>query len=574
MKTALVSLALLIAVTTGGWILWRSHTGARSASQARRILYYQDSMHPWIKSDAPGKCTVCGMDLTPIYEGQAGFGGDNVVVLTSNSVTVLNVQTEAVKRQSVVRILRVAGLLDANETKKAIVTAPTAGRIEETAIDYAGVEVRKGQPLLTFYSPELTQQKYRYLVRAQRATDQHDPAGGLASQKGEADPYYSDLVAPLTGTVIERNVSRGQYVSEGERLFTIADASILWFRFDVYEQQLPWLRLGQKVMVSLPALPGDTFEAVISFIDPMLDPATRTVKVRADLANPLVELEGARQRRFKFGMYAEGVVRAEVADRLAVPRAAVLCPGSIACVYVDKGDGAYERRQIKLGRQGDDLCEVRAGLEEGDRVVTSGNVLLDAQAQFAQKGESNDSAEPVADPATAKVPDVAPPPHSNGPTVASPSPLTGADALPRPAGAGSGAAPSAHQDDSGTVDSQPAGESASSTVLAPQTQTAALPVPAAHAVAGPLTPSGGRGRPHTQAGSPDPIPYGGRRMLEGPMFVRMAELRNAELAEKRAAKACITNTAAAAVAQVTDNATSPAMVHSITPAVQPPASQP
>ena len=114
MKRILISIALLVAVFAGGWSLWRSHALKRSADQGHRILFYQDSMHPWIKSDSPGKCTICGMDLTPIHEGQQAFGGaENVVVLSSNSITVLNVQTDEVKRQPLNRTLRVAGTLEA-----------------------------------------------------------------------------------------------------------------------------------------------------------------------------------------------------------------------------------------------------------------------------------------------------------------------------------------------------------------------------------------------------------------------------------------------------------------------------
>lgn len=531
MKKTLISLALLVCIPAGGWLLWRNAVPSAPHPGARKVLFYQDSMHPWIKADTPGKCTVCGMDLTPIYEGQQGFGGDDVVVLSSNNITVLNVQTEEITRQSLRRTLRVAGTLDANEAKKTIISAPTPGRIEDTAVDYPGVEVHKGERLVTFYSPELTSQKYRYLVRAQRSSDQHDPTGGLASQKGDADPYYTDLVAPLGGTVIERNVSRGQYVSEGERLFTIADASVLWFRFAVYEQQMPWLHIGQKVMVSLPAVPGEVFEAVVSFIDPVLDPATRTVKVRADLANPLIDVDGTKQRRFKFGLYAEGVVRAEVPNVLTVPLAALLTPGKASYAYVDKGGSAFERRRLKLGQRGDDLCEVLGGLEEGEQVVTSGNVLLDAQAQLNRKdnaaGDDHDAAESMA---TQMPAGAVPPPAA--PVAAARQPPFEAPVVPHP--------PKAR------VMSMP-GRPAS--VPPPPPETAMKMAPAAapqlvdatptpvHVDTSILSTTGRRGLARSPAGAPDTIPYGGRRMMEGPMFVRMAELRNAEMTEQREAKA-------------------------------------
>lgn len=171
MKTTVLSIALLISLPIGGWLLGRNIIGISSRDQGRKALYYQDAMHPWIRSAQPGKCSICQCELTPIYEGEADSeNAREVVALSSNHITVLNVQTEEVKRRSLRRSLRVAGALEANETKKTIISAPASGRIEETAVDYVGVEINEGQRLLTFYSPELTQQKYRYLVRAQRAS--------------------------------------------------------------------------------------------------------------------------------------------------------------------------------------------------------------------------------------------------------------------------------------------------------------------------------------------------------------------------------------------------------------------
>jgi Cu(I)/Ag(I) efflux system membrane fusion protein len=204
------------------------------------------------------------------------------------------------------------------------------------------------------------------------------------ASSSEPDPYFSDLLSPLSGTIVERKVFNGQYVTEGDRLLTIVDTSVLWFRFDVYERQLPWLRKGQKVQVTVAALPGQEFSGVISVIEPTLDEATRTVKVRANITNPVVGDAAQKERLLRLGMYAEGSVLAELPDALTVPRTAVLFPGGRAYAYVEEGAGAYAMRPVKLGRQGDGLCEVLEGLEEGDRVVTTGNVLIDAQAQFTQ----------------------------------------------------------------------------------------------------------------------------------------------------------------------------------------------
>ena len=371
----------MLVLGLAGGLAWQSGS-SRPKSGERKPLYYQDSMHPWIKSDRPGKCTICEMDLTPIYEGQAGFGGDNIVVLSSNQVTVLNVQTETVKRQSLSRSLRVAGTLEANETSKTVVAAPARGRIDALAVDYAGVEVQAGQVVMTMFSPELVQ--LRKTLLAVRNITQPGGTNDFSKARMDSGIYTGDILAPQSGVVLERNVYIGQYVAEGDRLLTIADASVLWFRFDVYQDQLPWFQVGQTLDVEVSGIPGKVFPAVISFVDPTFNEATRTVKVRADIQNPIVEVNGHKQRRLKYGMYADGRVRAEVPNVLTVARSAILFPGGGTYAYVEKGDGAYERRNVKLGRQGDNYWEVLGGLEEDDQVVTAGNVLIDAQAQFSQ----------------------------------------------------------------------------------------------------------------------------------------------------------------------------------------------
>jgi Cu(I)/Ag(I) efflux system membrane fusion protein len=404
LRTPLLVICLLGALVVLGYAFWSVSIG-KPGEAGRKVVYYQDSMHPWIKSEAPGKCTICLMDLTPIFQGEKGFGdSETVVTLNSNSITVLNVQTDEVKRQPLRRTLRVAGTLEADETRTTVFSAPAAGRIEHLAVEYAGIEVKEGQPLLTFYSPELVALRRQYVVRgrptialrqselsqghADSATSSElsQPRSRTPGRAGgmmlvtETDPYYADLISPQTGTVTERKVFAGQYVAEGDRLFTIVDTSVMWLRFDAYEQQLSWLRPGQKLTVTLPALPGREFPATIAWIEPTLDQTTRSAKVRADLTNPLDP--ATEQRLLRLGMYAEAQVSAEVPDVLSVRRSAVLLPGAQAYAYVEKGPGAYEMRRLRLGRQGDDSWEVLAGLDEGDRVVAAGNVLIDAQAQF------------------------------------------------------------------------------------------------------------------------------------------------------------------------------------------------
>ena len=194
-------------------------------------------------------------------------------------------------------------------------------------------------------------------------------------------PVELQVLAPVAGTVITRNVYEGRYVKEGELLFEIGDFSKMWFVFDAYERDLPWIKVGAEVEIITPALPGRVLRAPIVFIDPNLNMETRSAKVRVVLENPPLAA-GSPRRELLHKLYAEGRIIAESAPTLTVPRTAVLWPAGKPVVYVDKGDGAYEARQVQVGGSGDAVWEIAGGLTEGERVVTSGNLLLDGQAQI------------------------------------------------------------------------------------------------------------------------------------------------------------------------------------------------
>ncbi len=412
MKPKIILLILLVAAIAGGvgWLTarhWPTVSSSVAAqSTARRILYYQSSMHPWIKSDKPGKCTICGMDLVAVYEGEKGFEVANgMVMLSSNQVNVVNVQSAPVQRRALRRALRVAGTIEDDDTRHRILSAYVDGRIEKLFVNYIGAEVVKGQPLAAFYSPNLLNAEREYLLlatpkaapslaaeqeRVFDAAEQRLRRLGLSSDqigdllKKPANETTSQLLAPMTGTVVARNVYEGQYVKEGDRLFEIADFSKMWFLFDAYERDLPWLRVGQTVEVTSPSVSGKTFAGKINFIDPNLKDMTRSAKVRVEIANPLIEQSGQKRREILHRVYADGLVNVETPIVLAVPRQSVLSPSGQPVVYVETSRGAYEQRRVKLGRSGEDAWEVLDGLSEGERVVSAGNLLIDAQAQLNQ----------------------------------------------------------------------------------------------------------------------------------------------------------------------------------------------
>jgi len=417
MKLRTVLLVILIAAIAAGagWFAARRSSGQQkeAPSTARKVLYYQSPMHPWITSPSPGRCTICGMQLEPVFEGERGFASEEgVVMLGSNTVQAINVQTDVVTNRPLVRTLRVAGTIDDDDTKHRRLSAYADGRVEKLFVNFVGAEVTAGQPLASFYSPSLLAAESEYLtvLKQKLPTDISetlqqerarltDAAAQRLKRLGYSDEQLAalakkdfadartEIFAPMTGTVVSRNVYEGQYVKEGDVLFEIADFNVMWFQFEAYERDLNWLHVGQQVEVITPALSDKTLSAPITFIDPNLNEMTRSARVRVELANPMVEENGRKRRALLHKMYADGAVKLEAPAALTVPRTSVLSAGK-PFVYVEVGPGAYEQRQVKLGQRGDEFVEVLDGLRVGERVVTTGNLLIDAQAQLNAAGRA------------------------------------------------------------------------------------------------------------------------------------------------------------------------------------------
>ena len=407
-KAVLTGLAVLVVLSLVAWWLLARSSSSSGDGAARKVLYYQSPMHPWVKSDGPGNCTVCGMQLVPVYAGDSAAAGPatDIVMLPAGAPNVTGVKTVEVQRRPLSRSLRVAGMIEDDDSKHRVLSAFTGGRIEKLFVNYEGAEVKEGEPIAVFYSNDLLAAIREYKVSFAEgpsprltATRMRLEQLGLspdqiakAHQRSESDVFI-DILAPISGTVVKRYVYEGQYVKEGERLFEMADFSTMWFQFVAYEQDLPLLKIGQKVTVSTPALPEKVFTAEIKFINPNLDDATRSARVRVEIANP--------ERVLRHKLYAEGVVQIEAPEVVAVPRTAVIWPGDNPRVYVEQEPGAYQQRRVILGRPGDDFWEILEGVKEGERVVTSGNMLIDGQAQLSNIAAPEEKAPMSSDPAMA-----------------------------------------------------------------------------------------------------------------------------------------------------------------------------
>lgn len=302
------------------------------------------------------------------------------------------------------------GKVEYDETRVSYITSWVPGRLERLYVDYTGVAVKQGDPMVGVYSPELVAAQEE-LIQSIRAADQLQASDveslkrtaaqtvgavreklrlwGLKAEQIaeiEARGTVADNVvirAPIGGVVVEKNAFEGQYVTTGTRIYTIADLSHIWIKLDAYESDLPWVRPGQHVRFSAEAYPGETFEGRIAFIDPVLGSKTRTAKVRVDLDNPGGKL--------KPEMFVRGVVEARMGSGssteppLVIPASAPLITGKRAVVYLEMEPGLYAGREITLGPRSGDFYVVEAGLEEGQRVVTQGNFKIDSAIQILAK---------------------------------------------------------------------------------------------------------------------------------------------------------------------------------------------
>lgn len=407
MKRFLLPALLIVAAAAIGFQVGRHPAATTPAPGGSAAAVYQCPMHPWIKSDrADAKCTICGMALVAASGAAASTAVDpNLVTLTPAQAAVVGVQTAPVRRGPLVRTLRVNGVIDDDETRHRILAARVPGRVEKLHVNFVGAEVKEGEPLATIYSPEMLTAQRTFVERlraGESAFTQSERAAarerllelGLNEEEirileGTKQPTAMvNVRAPMSGTVVSREVYEGQYVETNDRLFEIGDFSRMWFVFDAYETDLAWLRVGQTVELSLPSLPGQVLTAPIAFIDPNLNETTRTARVRVVVDNS--------SRQLLHRQTATARVQLDAAETLLVPRTAVLQHSGRPVVFVDRGGQAYAARAIQLGRRGDEDYEVTGGLADGDRVVTHGALLLDGQAQLAHAAVGGGGTEPAA----------------------------------------------------------------------------------------------------------------------------------------------------------------------------------
>ena len=375
------------------------------------------SMHPQIRQPEPGQCPICGMDLIPVAKEEKG--SDNLTLkMSERALKLANVETAVVKGNSVTKILTLNGRISEDERKIFSQTSHFPGRIEKLYISFTGEYVKAGQPLASYYSPELVSaqeelfeaKKYEKsnpaLLRAARTklklwklTDEQIRALEEGGKIQEEFPILADR----SGYVIEKKINAGDYVRLGQELYRMADLSSVWVLFDAYEDDLIWIKEGQKVEFTVKSIPGKKFEGHVNYIDPVIDEKTRVAEIRAELSNP--------ESILKPEMFVVGRVEARLNSRsssIVVPRQAVLWTGRRSVVYIKVKDSeapAFRMREVVLGPALGESYIIKSGLEPGEEIVVNGTYMVDAASELSDKPSMMDQEPPDAEDPFSDVPD-------------------------------------------------------------------------------------------------------------------------------------------------------------------------
>ena len=400
------------AVLGGGGMYWAFHNHdhatatapAFAAEPGKKRPLYQCPMHPSITSDHPGDCPICGMKLVVVSNADDSgrttappVPGMATVTIDPARQQLIGLRTVAATTGDVSSTWRTVARVQVDPTRVRKTNVKIEGFVERIFVDFVGQIVRKGQPLFSIYSPTLLSAQNEYLLAlqtkdtlakaggengenlvqaARRRLELWDvPASEIERLTRTREPSKTlTLASPIAGVVTAKNVVEGARVSPGEAPYEITDLSMVWVMADAYESDLGRIRVGMKATLTLPSYPDRNFTGEVVFIDPLLDPKTRTAKVHLHFANT--------NRELKPEMFGEVALRTTAKEGVRIPADAVIRAGNQDVVFVARGEGKFEPRVVQLGGKSGDQVEVRAGLDAGQEVVTRANFLVDSESQL------------------------------------------------------------------------------------------------------------------------------------------------------------------------------------------------
>lgn len=390
-----------------GWLFFHNSGSKNNANpqtkeevhnhSAEETEIWTCSMHPQIRSDKPGKCPICSMDLISLQKttaNEAEKADPEALVLSESAAKLAQVETMTVKKGQPAKEIFLQGKVLADERNIAELTARYGGRIEKLFVNFTGQNVKKGQRLATIYSPGLISAQKELLeaisfknsrpnlYKASRSKlklwNITDNQINKIEETGEPILYF-DVLSPISGTVMNKHVAMGDYVKEGTPLFKLIDLSKVWVMFDAYESDLPWIKLDDSVSFRLQSIPDKKYEAKVTYIDPFIDPKMRISKVRVEVNN--------YDKLLKPEMFVNGYLVSEIAnstDEILVPKSAVLWTGKRAIVYVKLPGtkNSFKYREVRLGPEAANYYVISDGLKDGEEIVVNGVFKIDAASQL------------------------------------------------------------------------------------------------------------------------------------------------------------------------------------------------
>jgi membrane fusion protein, copper/silver efflux system len=373
---------------------------ASSQSGEKKIAYYKDPMHPWYTSDKPGKAPDCGMDLVPVYEGDSDAKG---IKIDPTTIQNIGVKVEDVMKRKLNRVIRTVGEIDYDERRVFSVNSKVMGWVEKLYVDFTGKLVRKGEPMMELYSPELvtTQEEYLQALNyqnklressveeAKKGSDDLIQSARLrllnwdipeseirALEQRGAPKKTMTIYSPADGIVMEKMVRPGQNVMAGMELYKIADLSTVWVLADIYQYELAWIKTGQSVDVELSYLPGKSFKGTITYIYPYLSEETKTAKVR-------VQAHNTASIELKPDMFATVKIVSPLSiEAVVVPDQSIIRSGERNIAVIALGGGYFDPREVKLGVQSEGYVQVLDGIKEGEKIVISSQFLIDSESNL------------------------------------------------------------------------------------------------------------------------------------------------------------------------------------------------
>ena len=403
-----------------------SKSGTHAHADTNEVEIWTCSMHPQIKLEEPGQCPICFMDLVPL-ESTGSEVSLNQLKLSQTAMELAEIQTSPVQRHPAIREVSLSGKVEYDETRVRKISSWISGRIEKLYINYTGMSVKKGDRLFEIYSPDLIAAQEE-LIQIKKALLKSRDLGNQNYQKmkttlekareklrllglnsdqireieNQLQPFQTiSIHSPTSGIVTAKQAIEGRYVNTGTIVYKVVDLSQVWIKLDAYESDLTWLQTGQEVNIRVESYPGKEFSGEISFIDPILNSKTRSVKVRVAVKNP--------DRKLKPGMFVRALVKAGLNNNgqiiaaqhldhyqkmeqsnlpLVVPASSVLLTGKRAITYVrvpDTEEPTFEFREVELGPKAGEYYIVKSGLKAGEKVVTRGNFKIDSAMEIAAK---------------------------------------------------------------------------------------------------------------------------------------------------------------------------------------------